>query len=180
MIRLLHVGCGGARLNLPGHEEVRIDCNPDVDPDLVADMRAIPLPPHEADVVYASHCLEHVCWGDALPMLRHWRDLLKPGGKVVIQVPDLHQVMELGVLRGLDVVAYMSPSGPVTPRSMLYGHEVGETGPTEAMQHRCGYTRQTLHKLLTAAGFTDIEFGYTTAQERVTQKYNLHAEAVAP
>lgn len=159
MKTLLHVGCGPARLNLPDHEEIRVDLNPDAQPDLVADFRHIPREPASCDVVYASHCLEHIPWTDVLPTLTHWKSLLRPGGKVHIRVPDLECVARAIVFRSLDHVMYQSPAGPVTARSMLYGHETPphDIGTNPGMRHQTGFTEKTLIQVLKDAGFTECE-----------------------
>lgn len=156
MKTLLHVGCGPSSLHLPDHEEIRVDTDPTVEPDLLADFRQIPREPASADVIIAKHCLEHVPWPDVLPTLRHWATLLRPGGKVHIRVPDLETVAHGIMFRGLDAVAYESPMGPVTYRSMLYGHEPNvQTEP--GMRHQTGFTAVTLRDALKAAGLEDVE-----------------------
>jgi SAM-dependent methyltransferase len=44
------------------------------------------VPDNSFDLVYSSHCLEHVRNPDAA--LHRWHDVLKPGGHMVVAVPD--------------------------------------------------------------------------------------------
>ena len=55
----------------------------------LADGDATTLPglaPASFDFVYSSHCLEHVTWHYAA--LGRWWDVLKPGGHLILVVPD--------------------------------------------------------------------------------------------
>lgn len=169
MKTLLHVGCGSERLNLPDHEEITVDAEQKWNPDIVADFRSIPREPNSCDVVFAKHCLEHIPWPEVLPTLTHWKSLLRPGGKVHVRVPDLECVARAIVFRSLDHVMYQSPMGPVTARSMLYGHEP-DIGTHPGMRHQTGFTEKTLMGVLKEAGFTQCE------GER--HPYELRAEGV--
>jgi len=44
------------------------------------------VPDNYFDFVHSSHCLEHLC--DALEGLRNWVRILKPGGHMIVTVPD--------------------------------------------------------------------------------------------
>ena len=81
----LDVGCGPfKREGFTG-----VDIDPTCNPDIVAPMWAIPLPDSSVDVLYSSHALEHVSKFEVMPTLSEWRRLLKPGGLMTIEVPDL-------------------------------------------------------------------------------------------
>jgi predicted SAM-dependent methyltransferase len=42
-----------------------------------------------ADEIRATHLLEHFSWRDTVALLTEWRELVIPGGKVYIEVPNL-------------------------------------------------------------------------------------------
>lgn len=57
--------------------------------DIMADMWDLPFKDGEVDVIFASHCLEHVNKYQVFPTLKEWERILKVGGKLQILVPDL-------------------------------------------------------------------------------------------
>lgn len=58
--------------------------------DLKCDMAKVPMPAASFDSILANHSLEHV--PDTPKVLREWYRLLKPGGAIVLFVPDGEQV----------------------------------------------------------------------------------------
>ena len=78
----LNLGSGAARY--PGWTNV--DLNASLAPDIVADVRHLPLPDACAEAVYASHVLEHFHWRE--PVLEEWHRVLVPGGECAVVVPD--------------------------------------------------------------------------------------------
>lgn len=48
-----------------------------------------------ADLVYISHCLEHIPFGDAITALTEWNRVLKSGGKLRISVPDFDLLLKI-------------------------------------------------------------------------------------
>lgn len=81
----LDVGCGVSRQ--AGF--IGVDCAIAVRPHIVAEMWSIPLKDGSTDEIYSSHALEHVLKAEVVPTLREWERLLRPGGTVELQVPDL-------------------------------------------------------------------------------------------
>lgn len=156
-MRILHAGCGIDRLPawLEG-EEVRLDLEPAVKPDIVAsftDLGDI----GEFDVVYCSHALEHLYPQDVSAALKEFRRVLKPGGKVVLFVPDLEDV------KPTEDVLYVSPSGPITGLDMIYGFRPA-LRDFPHMAHHTGFTAQTMRYALEDAGFVGV----------VTQRLGSH------
>ena len=86
---LLDIGCGEYGPHFQDYEVVRLDLDPSVNPDILADARSIPEPDGKYDVVYASHVLEHFGFKWTKNILKEWLRVLKVGGKLVITVPNL-------------------------------------------------------------------------------------------
>lgn len=86
---LLDVGCGEYGPHFQDYEVVRLDLDPEVKPDIVADARMIPEPDGKYDVVYASHVLEHFGFKWTKNIIREWLRVLKINGQIVITVPNL-------------------------------------------------------------------------------------------
>lgn len=146
--RVLHAGCGRRALDreiFPDWAETRLDIDPECGPDMVGSMANLDLiGDGEFDAVYTSHALEHLNTHDAAQALREFHRILKPGGFVLVIVPDLEGI------EPTDVPVYESPAGPITGLDMIYGHNV-RSSPW--MQHRCGFIKPTLERALAAAGF---------------------------
>lgn len=151
--KVLHVGCGGSSLPfyLQHCQEVRLDIDPATQPDIVADMTH--LPPEldgEFDAVFTCHSLEHLYPHDVDTCLRGFHRVLKPGGSVIVFVPDLEG------LTPTDDVLYVSPSGPVTAFDLFYGYRPW-IRDNPFMAHKCGFVQKTLTGALERAGFAKVE-----------------------
>lgn len=82
----LNLGCD--RTQIAGY--VGVDFNPDVDPDVLADVEHLPFEDDSADEIYASHVLEHLPYDSKA--LQEWLRVLKPGGMLTVVVPDINGV----------------------------------------------------------------------------------------
>jgi predicted SAM-dependent methyltransferase len=160
---VLNVGCG-----YPGHglhpafrgeewRELRLDIDASVDPDIVCsmvDMR--PIASGSIDAIWSSHNLEHLHRHEVPVALGEFLRVLRPGGQLLLTLPDLQKVAELAAADALEDEAYRSPSGPISPLDMMYGHTASIAHGNLHMAHKTGFTARTLQQLLTAAGFAEI------------------------
>lgn len=144
---VLHVGCGHEPLPswIEASSETRLDIDPRCEPDVVASMTDLGgIGPF--DTVFSSHSLEHLAPHDVAVALAEFRRVLKPGGRLVVIVPDLQDV------RPTEDVLYVSPAGPVAGIDMYYGLRAAlEAQPY--MAHRTGFVAETLQGALDRAGF---------------------------
>lgn len=162
---VLHVGCGpynpeSLHPRFRGEEwrEVRLDIDPGVKPDIVAsivDMSGVASA--SVDAVWSSHNLEHVRAHEVPLVLRGFLRVLRPGGEILITMPDLRQAAKLIAAGKLEDTAYVSPAGPIAPLDILYGHRASIQGGNDFMGHRTGFTAKTLTQKLEQAGFVDID-----------------------
>ncbi len=81
----LYIGCGGRRLD--GYTGIDITQRKGVD--IIAPAHEIPLPDGCANEVMAIHLVEHLFAWDVPIALTEWFRLLKPGGLMVLEMPDL-------------------------------------------------------------------------------------------
>ena len=104
--------------------EVRFDIDPTAKPDIVGSITEMgsAFPPQSFDAVWSSHTLEHLHHHQVLTALTEFRRVLKPTGFALVTCPDLEAIASLILTKGPDVVAYVSPAGPITPLDMLFGH----------------------------------------------------------
>ena len=158
---VLHVGCGAfARSRLHSEfldgswQEVTLDIDPDVRPDIVATMANMqPVLDESHDAVYSAHNLEHLYPHEVALALREFRRVLKPDGFALIVVPDLQAVAHLVANGQLVEPAYLSPMGPVAPLDMLYGFRPSLAQGNVFMAHHTGFIGRTLSTALLEAGF---------------------------
>jgi ubiquinone/menaquinone biosynthesis C-methylase UbiE len=164
MPTLLHVGCGDKTkaqttrgFDTPQWTELRLDIDPDVNPDIVADMTDLSAMADGAvDAVFSSHNIEHLYPHQAPLALAEFHRVLSPQGFLVITCPDLQSVALLIAQGMVTEPAYHSPMGPISPLDMLYGHSGAMAAGKLYMAHRGGFTLQSLHDALKAAGFRSI------------------------
>jgi len=160
----LNVGCGyPLRQKLhpyfhgPEWREIRLDLDPAVKPDIVCSITDIsPVAADAVDAVWSSHNLEHLQRHEVPLALAEFLRVLKPGGLLLLTLPDLQQVARFIVEDRLEDSAYLSQSGPITPLDMIFGHTASLARGNQFMAHRTGFTARTLHKLLTEVGFADV------------------------
>jgi predicted SAM-dependent methyltransferase len=145
---------GGLRLNLgsgetpiPGFVNVdALESAPGVD--VVADIgQRLPYDDDAADLIYASHLLEHFPTANAPRLLAEWRRVLQPGGVLLVAVPDLEVVASMLVeRRGW----FTPPNAPWL--GVLYGGQKDEYD-----FHKTGFTAPWLAYLLREAGFGEVQ-----------------------
>lgn len=68
---------------------VSFDIREDVKPDVICDLRSIPVPDQTFDIVHSSHTLEHFGYMGVDKVLREWSRILKVGGELWLAVPNL-------------------------------------------------------------------------------------------
>ncbi|MFM2063088.1 MAG: hypothetical protein RLZZ507_2758 [Cyanobacteriota bacterium] len=99
--------------------------------------------------IYASHVLEHFYYGidnELINTLTEWYRVLKPGGKLLISVPDLRKLCWL----------YLHPDFTVMDR--LYLMRIIFGGQTNIYDvHKVGFDFEILAAYLEESGFTEYE-----------------------
>lgn len=147
----LNLGCGDKLL--PGY--VNVDVAPSrlgKSPDVLCDLHALsPFPSDSADEVLAVHVVEHFWRWEVIDIIKEWRRVLKPGGKIILECPNLISACQ-EFLADPDRAAGAGPEGQ---RSMwvFYGDPKWRD---PLMVHRWGYTPQSLTAVLSEAGFVHI------------------------
>lgn len=144
MRTVLIAGCGeeGPQWADQGWSVVRLDIDPRTSPDIVGSMTDLgDIGPFDA--VACNNALEHLYPHEVTKALSEFHRVLKPGGHVVIQVPDLEDVKPTE-----DLIPEIGMSG----LHLYYGDpELLENFPY--MAHHCGFVRETLRRVMEEAQF---------------------------
>lgn len=142
----LNVGAGSKRLE--GY--VGVDAVARAAADIVAPATAIPLDDGVAEEVMAIHLFEHFYRWECDAALLEWKRLLAPGGRLVLELPDLikccRNVLDGGV-----------PGGKEPDQLTLWGLYGDPRQSDPFMAHRWGWTAPALAALLKQHGFVDIK-----------------------
>jgi SAM-dependent methyltransferase len=151
-LRRLNLGCGDKILE--GY--VNVDVAPSRagrSPDVLCDLHRLePFETDSCDEVMAIHVVEHFYRWEVIDVLREWLRVLKPGGRMILECPNLLTACET-LLR--DPQAGAGP-GPEGQRSMwvLYGDPAWRD---PLMCHRWNYTPESLRALMEEAGLVNVQ-----------------------
>ncbi len=145
----LNIGCGFKlwdgfiNIDFPGNWSGK-------KPDIEADIRAIPLPDNYADSAYAIHVLEHFQRWETEDVLKEWRRVLKPEGKLIIEVPCLDKI--IGHFN--KAIATKTQINMQKTMFALYGDPVYKD---ETMIHKWCFGVGELLELFKDVGFRDVK-----------------------
>ena len=159
---MVNVGCGAREsTRLPryfdGWRQLRVDVDPRVEPDLIADLTDLSAIPNEsADAVWASHCVEHLFDHQVKVALREFRRILRDDGFVCIIVPDLQSVAEFVAADRLHEPIYQSAAGAVTPHDVLFGFGPAIANGNTSMAHHCGFTPGAMRRHFHGVPFGEV------------------------
>jgi len=149
----LNLGCGDEHLD----EYINIDIIQTEATDLVMDATKLTKFENDSvDEILASHLIEHFSFLESWKAINEWNRILKPDGKLVIEVPDLEELMKLYLETDFKgkFHCYQKPQNPP-----LVMHIFGNRGDgTPYDYHRSGYTKEYLLFLLNPL-FENIQFG---------------------
>jgi len=159
---VLNVG-GGANRGLPrqyeGWEQVLLDIDPAVQPDVVCDAKEMRrLPAAKYDAIYCSHSLEHFYTHEVPQVLAGFLHVLKPTGFAHIEVPDMSQVFRAIVQGNRDIgdIFYQSSAGPIAFHDVIYGFGKMVASGNLYYCHKTGFTEKSLGQAITRAGFKKV------------------------
>ena len=148
----LHLGCGSEYR----HGWVNVDSNRDVRADVygsVTDLATFDA--SSVDVIEAMHLFEHLTAKDATAALREWARVLKPGGELFLELPDLEACMQL-------VGRHHDDHGIDLALTGIYGWAPDIEAHGLPMMHKWGWTRASIERAMVDAGFEGVEFGPIT------------------
>jgi GT2 family glycosyltransferase/predicted SAM-dependent methyltransferase len=136
----LNLGCG----KYPLEHFINIDQDKNLKPDVVADARNLPFESESIDEIYCGHLLEHFDFEEGQKALKHWRELLKRGGRIQITVPNF------------DILAKIYLANP-TAENMRTMNELYIYAYVLKSHHRYCYGESLLKSAMESAGFNNLE-----------------------
>lgn len=141
----LNIASGQRKFSPPW---TNVDINPRWEPDVIADGSNMPMfADNSAEMIVIHHGLEHAGCGESRPMLAECWRILKPGGSLLVFVPDMRMLAQ-GWLEGrISDQVYLTN---------IYGAFMGE----EADRHKWGFTWMTLERELREAKFWPLPFDW--------------------
>lgn len=154
----LNLGCGDKILP----EYVNIDIAPSrrgTCPDFLSDVRELKLPDQFADEVLAVHVIEHFYFWEAEEVLREWVRVLKPGGELILELPNLESAAR-ALIENPSAAGSPGKEGQLS-MWVFYGDP---SWKDPLMCHRWGYTPDSMKALLTRIGLKEVR------QERAVYK----------
>lgn len=158
----LNLGCGKRKLDGYVNVDVRKDA------DLVCDVRELPEELFgKADEILAVHLIEHFTYYDAPRVLLHWRQVLKPGGRIILECPNLQEAC-------LSFLA--DPERVMFGMNCIYGEPQPDGNIWQL--HKWGYTPKSLMGLLEYCGYTQVK--QTPAQFKQREPRDMRVEAIKP
>lgn len=162
----LNLGCG--KRVLEGFFNIDIQTNPEAKRplDLQADVRKVPLPDECASEVHAYHVIEHFHRWETDAVLAEWKRLIRPGGRLVLELPDLEKACRNLLAGDTEQMSYWGIYGDPSHRDRY-------------MCHPWGFTQKSMRALLEAGGFTNIRFLPPETHGR-RHRRDMRVEAIKP
>jgi len=139
----INIGCGRMVLNGWTNCDVQVSPKAPRPPEILCKADDIPMPDRCADTVMALHLIEHFYLWEVAGVLSEWRRLLKSGGELILELPNIEAAAR-NLLAGLNDQMSMWP---------LYGDPQHED---VYMCHHWGYTPKTITALLNDNGFERV------------------------
>lgn len=162
----LHLGCGEqyledyTNIDYPGTEHSVMN----VKADEYADITILQYAPNSVDEIRLHHVFEHFQRTTALGLLIRWHEWLKPGGKLVIETPDLEGSAKI----------FLS-NQPWEIKAATVRHLAGDHSDKWAI-HVDHWSSERFQHTLKALGFADVQ---TTASNWAHPPYLANVTAVA-
>ena len=153
----LNLGCGD--IHLDGF--VNIDSYPLPGVDVVCDIREIQYEENTVDEIVMFHCIEHFTLDDACLIIRKLFKILKPGGRVIMEGPDIFKCVK------------NCPTGEFDAIRGIFGDVAELRKMKDGFQHKWGWTGSLMQQEMTSAGFNVFEVGNGISHSREWRDFRV-------
>jgi predicted SAM-dependent methyltransferase len=141
-----NLGCGNKKWD----GWINVDLHSNIS-DIKCDLRKLEIASDSADAVAAIHVLEHFYEWEVADLLTEWKRVLKPGGKMILELPCMDKVFAYVT----NCVHSKEPLQPFMTLMALYGDPKHKSIP---MTHKWGWFQNPLRNMLESVGMTEIKF----------------------
>jgi hypothetical protein len=169
----LNLGCGDKILS--GYVNVDVVASrAGKSPDVICDLhQLVPFADDHADEILAVHVIEHFWRWEVEDILREWVRVLKPGGRMVLECPNLAAACE-AFLANPEQASRPDAAGQRT-MWVFYGDPQWKD---PLMVHRWGYTPGSLAKLMERCGLVNAR--QEPAQYKLREPRDMRVVADKP
>lgn len=169
----LNLGCGDKIL--AGYVNVDVvEARAGMKPDVICDLHdLVPFADASADEILSVHVVEHFWRWEVRDVLREWMRVLKPGGRMVVECPNLESACRT-FLENPQQNAREDLAGQRT-MWVFYGDPQWKD---PLMIHRWGYTPESLGALMTEVGLGDVR--QEPAQYKLREPRDMRVVGVKP
>ena len=135
----LYLGCGNKYIK----NFVNVDIMEESKADIISDVRTLKeFDINSIDLIYSCHMIEHVSRHEYKNVLKRWYDIIKPGGKIRLALPDLFALSKYYIENGnIDEV-----------RGCMFGGQKNKYD-----YHYFGHDFKSLKKNLEEIGFINVK-----------------------
>jgi len=169
----LNLGCGDKIL--PGYVNVDVvEARAGMKPDVICDLHdLVPFADASVDEILSVHVVEHFWRWEVRDVIREWVRVLKPGGRMVIECPNLQSACQTF----LEDPVQRSREDQQGQRTMwvFYGDPKWKD---PLMNHRWGYTPESLAALLSEAGLSQVR--QEPAQFKLKEPRDMRIVGIKP
>jgi GT2 family glycosyltransferase/SAM-dependent methyltransferase len=165
----IKLNLGSAGVDYPGYLSVDFY---DQRAQVIMDITKLDFDENSVEEILASHVFEHLNPYKTLDILKDWLRVLKPGGKLIMEMPDIEQLC-----KNFATADYW---GKFSILNVIYGsvNTTDSGDPSDITSpHLFGWWPESLNNHLVAAGYTNIQF---MAEKIPHPANNLRVEATKP
>jgi GT2 family glycosyltransferase len=163
----LNLGSGG--IEYPGYLSVDLH---DRRANIIMDATKLDFDENSVTEIMASHLFEHLNPYRCLDILKHWHRILKPGGKLIMEMPDVEQLCKRFVTASTGERYGILNAVHGSVNTTDHGDPSEISSP-----HLFSWWPQSIADHLQNAGFTDIVFGPEIWPH---PESNMHVEGTKP
>jgi predicted SAM-dependent methyltransferase len=127
----LNLGCGGRPIkqwiNIDNYDYEKNDSSRSGSHyDIKMDIRNLDCQNGTVDKILLVHVIEHFVRWETINLVRHYREKLKVGGQLIVEMPDLHECIKI-YLQGKNAPHMKTPIGNISiGRTQFYGNQWDE------------------------------------------------------